>query len=92
MRRIRDGKMYNNRGIDVIQGENKSICFTCTAIFKSEEADHLNLQERVDVSERYKVAIQGKRPEDHEEAPGVDSPWSVTQRVLYFRIDWCYYG
>lgn len=67
--------MYNNRTVEVTQPEGKSICFTCTAVFKREEADHLNLQERVDLSEKYGAVLKGKKPEDHEECPGVDSPW-----------------
>ncbi|KAF2102395.1 Thioesterase/thiol ester dehydrase-isomerase [Rhizodiscina lignyota] len=75
IRRIRDGGMFATRLVDVIQREDKGICFSCTATFKREEADHLNLQERANLSEKYITVLKGKNPEDHEECPGVDSPW-----------------
>lgn len=59
----------------VTQEGSDDVCFTCTVSFKKPEANLLDLQEKVDLWQLYKPALEGKRPEDFKEAHGVDIPW-----------------
>lgn len=72
---IRDGRSYCTRIVNVTQAEGKGICFTCTCSFKKAEDSALDLQETINLDDTYAVALKGKRPEDFEEAPGMDVPW-----------------
>lgn len=75
MHSIRDGGSYCTRIVNVTQAEGKGICFTCTCSFKRAESSPLNEQEHVDVWKKYKVVLEGTKPEDFEQVPGVDVPW-----------------
>lgn len=74
---IRDGRTYCTRIVNVTQAEGKGICFTCTCSFKTAEDSPLDAQERIDLWDTYDVALKGTKPEDWEEAPGMDVPWYV---------------
>ena len=75
---IRDGRSYCTRIVNVTQAEGKGICFTGTCSFKMPEESPLDVQEKIDLDAQYSVALKGKRPEDWDEAPGMDVPWSVS--------------
>jgi len=77
---IRDGRSYATRIVNVTQAEGKGICFTCTCSFKLAETSPLDVQERVDIGEKYKTVLKDKRPQDFEECPGVDIPWYWKRR------------
>ena len=49
--------------------------FTCVCSFKQPEPRGLDIQESVDLAQKYKEAIGLKRPGDWPEAPSIDSPW-----------------
>lgn len=72
---IRDGRSYCTRIVNVTQVEGKGICFTCTCSFKKEEDSPLDVQEHIDLETTYAAALQGGKPEDMDEAPGMDLPW-----------------
>ena len=72
---IRDGRSYCTRIVNVTQAEGKGICFTCTCSFKTDETSTLEVQEHVDVWDKYKDVLEGKMPEDFAEAPGMDVPF-----------------
>jgi len=42
------------------------------------EESPLDVQEKIDLDAQYSVALKGKRPEDWDEAPGMDVPWLVS--------------
>lgn len=73
--KIRDGRSYLTRFVTVTQEGDDDVCFTCTCSFKKAESNILDIQENVNLWEQYKPALEGKRPEDHEECPGMDVPW-----------------
>ncbi|TKA23513.1 hypothetical protein B0A50_07091 [Salinomyces thailandicus] len=77
---IRDGRSYATRIVNVTQARGKGICFTCTCSFKVEETSPLDAQEKMDVEEKYKSVVAGKRPESFEECPGMDVPWYWKRR------------
>lgn len=74
IRTIRDGRSYCIRAVEVTQAEGEGICFTCTCSFKAEDWNPLDLQEPMKLDERYSVALAGKRPQDHPDAPGTEMP------------------
>lgn len=61
--------------MNVTQAEGKGICFTCTCSFKTDETSTLDVQEHVDIWDRYKAVLAGKSPEEFPEAPGMDVPF-----------------
>lgn len=73
--KIRDGRSYATRIVNVTQAKGKGVCFTCTCSFKTDEAGNLNAQGSVDLWEKYDVVLRGKRPDDFPEAPGMDLPF-----------------
>jgi len=75
VRNIRDGNRFCVRTVEVVQEEDKGICFTSTCSFKLEEQNLIDHQDNLDIREKYKVALGEKTPEEVPEAPGVDSPW-----------------
>ena len=75
VQKIRDGRSYTTRTVNVTQDGSEDICFTCTCSFKGAETSPLDVQEKVDLWRKYKVALEGKKPENFEECPGVDVPW-----------------
>ena len=78
---IRDGGSYCTRIVNVTQSEGKGICFTCTCSFKRDEGSILDVQEKVDLWDKYSVVLKDKRPEDFEEVPGMDVPWYWQMRA-----------
>ncbi|KAG8631891.1 hypothetical protein KVT40_001031 [Elsinoe batatas] len=72
---IRDGRSYCTRIVNVTQAEGKGICFTCTCSFKTDEESPLDVQEDIDLSEKYAAVLRGKKEEDWPEAPGMDVKW-----------------
>lgn len=38
-------------------------------------APSLDQQQRVDLRREYAAVLEGLRPEEHEEMPGIDTPW-----------------
>ncbi|GAB7339204.1 hypothetical protein MBLNU457_5863t1 [Dothideomycetes sp. NU457] len=78
---IRDGRSYCTRIVNVTQAEGKGICFTCTCSFKTPEDSPLDAQERISLWDTYDVALKGTKPEDWEEAPGMDVPWYWKRRL-----------
>lgn len=79
IRPMQDGAIFAVRSIEVTQksnsGRSEQVCFTCTATFKREEADHLPVQEDLNLRQKYKAALGDKQPQDWPECPAVDSPW-----------------
>ncbi|KAF2140543.1 uncharacterized protein K452DRAFT_288621 [Aplosporella prunicola CBS 121167] len=75
VRRIKDGRRFCTRTVEVVQEPEKGVCFTCTCSFKRDEPDVVNYQETVNLKEKYKLALGDKQPHEWPEAPGVDSPW-----------------
>lgn len=75
VRRIRDGGVYCLRAVDARQ-EGK-ICFSCLCSFKRREPKQCSYshQPAADIGNRYRSVLEGKRPEDHPIAPGIDAPW-----------------
>jgi len=78
---IRDGRSYCTRIVNVTQAEGKGICFTCTCSFKREEESPLDVQEKIDLWEKYAVVLKGTKEEDWKEAPGMDVSWYVPAKV-----------
>lgn len=72
---IRDGRSYCTRIVNVTQAKGKGICFTCTCSFKTNESSDLEVQESVDLWEKYADVLRGRKPEDFDEAPGMDVPF-----------------
>lgn len=72
---IRDGRSYCTRIVNVTQAKGKGICFTCTCSFKKDEASPVEVQESVDLWEKYACVLKDKKPEDFNEAPGMDVPF-----------------
>jgi acyl-CoA thioesterase II len=72
---IRDGRSYCTRIVNVTQTTGKGLCFTCTCSFKTNEESTLEVQESVNLWEKYDSVLNGKKPEDFDEAPGIDIPW-----------------
>ncbi|GAB7357861.1 hypothetical protein MBLNU230_g0032t1 [Neophaeotheca triangularis] len=77
---LRNGRSYAIRIVNVTQREGSGICFTCTASFKTAETSPLDKQAAVDIPSAYESVLAGKRPEDFEEAPGMDVPWYWRRR------------
>ena len=73
--KIPDGRSYLTRFITVTQEGANDICFTCTCSFKKPESNLLDLQEKMDLWQQYKPALEGKGPQDFIECHGVDIPW-----------------
>jgi acyl-CoA thioesterase II len=71
---IRDGRSYCTRIVNVTQASEKGVCFTCTCSFKTEESSDLNAQEPMDLWQKYDSVLEGKKPDDFPEAPGMDVP------------------
>ncbi|GAM90597.1 hypothetical protein ANO11243_086420 [Dothideomycetidae sp. 11243] len=82
---IRDGGSYCTRTINVTQAEGKGICFTCTCSFKRAEQSPLDVQETIDIWDKYAVALEGKKEEDWPEAPAADMPlyWNRMKATGY---------
>lgn len=38
----------------------------------------ISAKQHIDLQSTFEVALQGKRPEDHPEMPGIDAPWSAS--------------
>lgn len=74
---VRDGGNYCTRSVTVTQIAEKGTCFTCTCSFKRAETSPIDYQEKVDIEQRYKVALEGKDKFDHPDAPSQDSIWYV---------------
>ncbi|KAK4988234.1 hypothetical protein LTR50_004060 [Elasticomyces elasticus] len=77
---VRDGRSYCTRTVNVTQAEGKGICFTCTCSFKTVEDNRFDVQEEVNLEKEYGVVLEGKRPDDWPEAPGVDMSWYWRRR------------
>ncbi|KAK3680098.1 hypothetical protein LTR78_000475 [Recurvomyces mirabilis] len=77
---IRDGRSYSTRIVNVTQARGKGICFTCTCSFKNPETSPLDVQESVNIWEKYSSILSGKKPSDFEECPGMDVPWYWKRR------------
>jgi acyl-CoA thioesterase II len=76
VRCVRDGGMYCLRSVDVRQ--EGGICFTCICSFKRLEKDNpYTHQKKVDISQKYRSVLRGKKIEDHQHAPGADVRWWV---------------
>ncbi|GAB7354168.1 hypothetical protein MBLNU459_g4722t1 [Dothideomycetes sp. NU459] len=82
---IRDGRSYCTRIVHVTQAEGKGICFTCTCSFKLSEDSPLDVQEEIDIRRQYAILLDGKKPEDFDEAPGMDVPqyWQRRRETGY---------
>lgn len=71
---IRDGRSYCTRIVNVTQASGKGVCFTCTCSFKTDESSDLDAQEPMDLWTKYDSVLNGKKPDDFPEAPGMDVP------------------
>ncbi|SMR58813.1 unnamed protein product [Zymoseptoria tritici ST99CH_1E4] len=72
---IRNGRSYCTRIVNVTQSQGKGICFTCICSFKTPEHDQFDAQEDLNLYEKYSSALQGKKPTDFPEVPGMDLPF-----------------
>lgn len=72
---IRDGRSSATRIVNVSQKEGKGYMFTCTCVFKTAEANLLDVQAPVDLWDKYALALEGKHPWDFPECPGFDVSW-----------------
>ena len=77
VRVVRDGRNYSVRTVDVTQEETKGICFTCTCSFKKPDTAPFGFQERLDIGKEYASVLEGRRPEDHADAPSIEALWFV---------------
>lgn len=57
-----------------VQGQSEP-CFTATCGFKKPEKSRLDVQDHLDLWETFRPALEGKKPGDFEEVPGMDVPW-----------------
>ncbi|KAF2397700.1 Thioesterase/thiol ester dehydrase-isomerase [Trichodelitschia bisporula] len=80
VRNVRQGGSYCQRQVDVWQEPDleKGVCFTAICSFKRPEPTYNDRQHEGDLRAKYKAVLDGKRPEDWPEAPGVDSPYYWT--------------
>ncbi|KAK5170269.1 uncharacterized protein LTR77_004855 [Saxophila tyrrhenica] len=77
VRKIRDGG-YCTRGVDVLQETGSVVSFTCICSFKRPERKStktLDIQSTIDLRKEYAAVLGNKRPDEHQEMPGVDAPW-----------------
>lgn len=83
VQKISNGRSYCVRDVSVtVQGQSAP-CFTASCAFKKAEDNVLDIQEHVDLWEKFSPALKGKRPSDFEEVPGMDVPWvSIPQRSI----------
>jgi hypothetical protein len=67
--------------VNVTQDPTKGVCFTCICSFKKPEANINHRSLKVDLQKEYAVVLEGKRPDDWPECPGIDSPywWKIEQ-------------
>ena len=72
---IRDGGSYCTRSVSVVQAEGKGIAFTATVSFKRIESSPVEVWDGRDLYAHYSDALEGRRPEDFPETPGMDTPW-----------------
>lgn len=77
---VRDGRSYATRIVNVTQAKGKGVCFTCTCSFKIAETSPLDVQEKVDIWDKYKSVLNDKVPTDFQECPGLDMPWYWKRR------------
>lgn len=42
----------------------------------------LDEQQHIDLREAYKAALEDMKPGEHEEMPGIDTPWSVPSMLV----------
>lgn len=72
--KMRDGYNYCIRSVTVVQDAGQTM-FTCTCSFKREEASPFDVQEHIDLKQRYIEALSGKEnePMEHSAAPSNDS-------------------
>jgi len=77
VRRVRDGKSYAVRTVEVTQEETRGVCFTCTCSFKRPEVGEgvVEVQRGLVVGEEYEAALKGKRPEDHPDQMSLMQHW-----------------
>ena len=74
VQKIRDGRSFSTRNVHVTQGQSEDLCFSGIMSFKMPETSWLDVQDRTNPWEQYGSVLQGKRPEDFPEVPGMDMP------------------
>ncbi|KAK3071293.1 hypothetical protein LTR53_008886 [Teratosphaeriaceae sp. CCFEE 6253] len=77
---INNGRSFATRIVNVTQAQGKGICFTCICSFKIAEDSPFDAQEEIDIWDKYKSVLDGRKPEDFEECPGMDVPWYWKRR------------
>lgn len=77
---VRDGRSYCTRTVNVTQLQEKGIAFTCIASFQRVETSPFDVQESMDVFEKYNSVLQGRVPGDFDECPGMDVPYYWQRR------------
>lgn len=78
--RVRDGKGFCVRTVQVTQVEMDGICFTCTASFKRYEPSQIEYQEDIDLSQRYAQVLTESHPSKYADTPATEGPWSANYR------------
>jgi hypothetical protein len=65
--------------VNVTQNASPGVAFTCICSFKRPEPTINPNSLTIDFEKEYASVLFGKRPEDHPECPGVDSPymWNI---------------
>lgn len=66
--------------MNVTQSEGKGICFTCICSFKTAEPSHVESQDQVNLWQQYKSVLDGRKPLDFPEVPGMDLPFYWERR------------
>lgn len=72
---VRDGRSYCTRIVSVSQKKEAGPMFTSTCVFKLAETSPLDVQAGINIWDKYKVSLEGKRPMDFEQCPSMDLPW-----------------
>lgn len=62
------------RAVDVTQVEGNGSCFSCLCSFKRADEPILEVQQVVDIKEKYKSVLRGARPEQLPRAERFDDP------------------
>lgn len=62
------------------QSKGKGVCFTCICSFKIPEPLQLEAQHPMDPWEEYSSCLEGKKPDDFPECPGMDLPFYWKRR------------
>lgn len=75
-----DGRSYLTRFVQVTHEGSSDVVLTGVYLFKKPEASIVDLQDSIDLWQKYSSALGDKKPGDFEEVPGMDIPWYLKLR------------